>query len=98
MGSINVDLARRPLNSDAFIQRMAIYAFIAVASIILLMVAFNFIKRTVGPLDQLLKQPAVAEPVVTPKKTVAPAGTSAGAGCRSRNRSGSGAEPSRAAS
>jgi len=58
---INVDLARRPVSTDIFVQRLAIYGFVAVSSIIILMVVWSTLTRNFGPPSEWFKSPLATE-------------------------------------
>lgn len=60
--SINVDLARRPINTDILVQKLAIYGFVAVASLIILMVVWNTLTRNFGSPSEWFKAPVATEP------------------------------------
>ncbi len=69
---INVDLARRPMGTDIFVQRLAIYGFVAVTSIIILMVVWSTLTRNFGQPSEWFKAPVAAEPVHEAPKHQAP--------------------------
>jgi len=69
---INVDLARRPMGTDIFVQRLAIYGFVAVSSIIILMVAWSTITKNFGQPGEWFKAPMASEPAPEEPKDSAP--------------------------
>lgn len=76
---INVDLARRTASTDILVQKLAIYGFVAVASIIILMVVWSTLTRNFGPPSKWFKAPVAAEPAAdSPQDTAPPAPLPAG--------------------
>jgi hypothetical protein len=69
---IHVDLARRSANADILIQKLAIYGFVAVASLVILMVAWNTLTKNFGPPSDWFKAPVTSEPASEPIKHPAP--------------------------
>lgn len=73
---ISADLSRRSASTDILIQKLAIYGFVAVTSIVILMVIWNTLTRNFGPPGQWFKSPVATEPVLEkPKDTAPPAPT-----------------------
>lgn len=69
---INIELARRPMGTDVFVQRLAIYGFVAVTSVIVLMVVWSTLTRNFGRPSEWFKAPVATEPVQEAPKHQAP--------------------------
>ncbi len=69
---INVDLARRPMGTDIFVQRLAIYGFVAVTSLIILMVVWSTLTKNFGRPSEWFKAPVASEPAPEESKDSAP--------------------------
>ncbi len=68
----SVDLSRRADSSDVLIQKLTVYAFAIVASLILLSIGWNTLTRNFGPPSEWFKSPEIVEPTPEPPKHAAP--------------------------
>jgi hypothetical protein len=69
-----VDLSLRSGNRDALVQKLAVYGFVVVAVLVIVLVTKNVVESNYGPIDKLFNQPAVEQPVaVEPDPIHAPA-------------------------
>jgi hypothetical protein len=69
-----VDLSLRTGNRDALVQKLAIYGFVVVAVLVVILVTKTVVERNYGPINELFHQPTVEQPIATePKPIHAPA-------------------------